>query len=222
MLLDVGFEEEGEEEEEELNMMNNSLLQVYRGSNMVATSPDVTSGNQDSIVSDSHSGSQEDSFWNEMEPAMVSTPNSRGSLETEVPFIIDERGSPIAVIDTSSTVAAGTLLSNLTADDSHVTPCDGHVTPCDSHVTADENHMTGTQTFGSVRVHPVMSSTDEIAGSESVCSGASWEGVREGRGEVGGGGTESGERHKLKKVTFAPDVVDKQSASFLKVGVSSC
>ena len=59
-----------------------------------------------------------------------------------------------------------------------------------------------------------MSSTDTIG--VTVCSRGS---VRVGREEVEGGGVDSEDRRKLKKVTFAPDVIDKQPTTALKVRV---
>ena len=99
--------------------------------------------------------------------------------------------SPVNVLEG---VCSGELLS-------HMTTTDGHVIAGDSHVTTGDTHVKSST-----------STTDVTA-----CSGGS---VRMGRGEeVERGRVDIEERRTLKKVTFAPDVVDKQPKTALKVRV---
>ena len=173
-MADIDFEEEVETRDE-LNMMNNSLLQVY-AEECPVPALDLTS--DPAGVSDSQACSHDDA----LQSATVPCP-----------------------MNASEGVCSDELLSHVSTTDSHVIAGVSHVTTGDTHMTASDS------------VVPALSST--IATDMTVCSGGS---VSVGRGEeVERGGADTEERRRLKKVTFAPDVVDKQPKAPLKVRVNS-
>ena len=167
--------------------MNNSLLQVYRD-NTTAATPSTWNQDATTSVSESHSYSDGDVLRDGTESVTVSRSHSAGGS-----VFVGTNGTPAAIIDTSSD-------SHVTVD---VTTSDSHVTVGADHMTTPEGHVMKTQNL----VSPVVST------AELLCSGDS---VRVGKGDVGRG-TDCEERRRLKKVTFAPDVVDKQTTTVLKV-----
>ena len=184
-------EEEGEEEEgereEETNMMNDSLLQVYRHDNSRGAPCTLTPDAVNSVPSTgSHScqhevgpahfslgGILEEPYvinWGDDGAEGIPTGEMRDIGGGASPVVLGS--TPIAVIDTTPAAALD------------------HVT---HHVTLGTGHVTGVVEEGS-------------EGGGGVVSG----------GEGREGGVES--ERRLKKVTFAPDVLDKQTSSILKVG----
>ena len=138
-------------------------------------------------------------------PDLTSDPNSVSdsqacSHDNALQDGIESATAP-SPLNVSEGVCSDELLSHVTSTDSHVIAGDSHVTTGDTHVTASDG------------VIPALRST--ITTDVAVCSGGS---VRVGRGEeVERGGADIEEKRRLKKVTFAPDVVDKQPKTPLKV-----
>ena len=183
--------EEGEESVcDEHNMMNTSLLRVY-SDNATSNYSTPTSRASDSItLSDTHSG--------------------RHGIET-VPL------TGVEVDDSIENESIPTNLSSIQESPlSHVMSGDDHVIP------GDDCHMTGNSD------HVIRQSEDSTlcGGDDGVlvegrvrgdrggsCDGVGGDGVKVVREEVG-----KDKRSKLKKVTFSPDVIDKQpKTSILKV-----
>ena len=223
-MVDIGFEEqleeEGEGERDQHNMMNNSLLQVYRHDDSAVSSPTpapssnttTNSAGAGTPTSSSHScchgigpdhlplglytGEAPIINWDD-DDDVSGAENGSEVKRSEVvrsPVVLGPDGVPIAEIDTSA-ADPGHVMSHVI---SNVTSGDGHVTSGGGPSAGGEVEMKGTVGTGGV----------------VVC--ASGEGVSVGRVE----GAESEEKRKLKKVTFAPDVMDnKQTSSILKVNV---
>ena len=227
-MVELEFEaaEEGEEDEEEAtrdehNMMNNSLLQVYCHDNTKCTSSPISHSSDilcASSVSGSHScghGIGPEHFsvgllmnaqiplnWDEDEldddQKLMLSDDTAAKSETLV--LLGSDGNPIDEVD-SSTTTPGHVTHHMTSDSSHVTRTHDHV-------------VAGSD--GGERQEVLA----EGGGGCVTLSGDSGECVRLGRVVEEGRvmGAESEERRKVKKVTFAPEVMDnKQKSSVLKV-----
>ena len=172
----VWLEEEGEEGEgeggEEVNMLNDSLLQVYRRDDSTRSPHTLTSG-----VTNSAPSTPEQKVGSDLlsvgsgtgdSPVIISWDDRgvEGSLMMSQGETKDAKETPMAVVGSEGNT---TDLSNVMH---HVTSGDGHVTSVQQQL--DRGGVAG----------------------------------REGAAEC---------ECKLKKVTFAPDVVDKQTTSILKV-----
>ena len=179
----VWLEEEGEEGEgEEVNMLNDSLLQIYRRDDSTRSPHTLTSDVTNSTPStpEQKVGSDHLSVGSGTgdSPVIIRWDDScvEGSLMMSQGEAKDVGENPMAVVGSEGNPLDTTDSSNVTH---HVTSGDGHVT--------------------SVEQQP------EGVGVAASCGGV------EGRE----GAVES--ERKLKKVTFAPDVMDKQTTSILKV-----
>lgn len=184
---DVDFEETHDDH----NMMNNALLQVYR-ENCAVPAPTIKDEVFANAPTTPASGS-DNSFQDGPDSAVV-TPcqNSQGDVCTH-----DARGDhfdPVYYRKTGvpvETSVESTFLS--------------HVTDSDSHVT-----ITATSGGGQVTGSDGQCSTEEQI-SVSVCGGEG--GVREEGKEEERVGATYEERRRPRKVTFAPDVIDKQDST---------
>lgn len=173
------------------NMMNNSLLQVYH-ENSAIPAPQV-SCDASTDVPATHTCDSESLLHDGFPSSCQNTQGEVGSAGGR--HLYGETGVPIGIIDTS---VESTFLSHVTASDSHVTASDSHVTvtnhPGDGQVTGSDGQCTTQQQL-----------------SVSVCGNR-----EDGKEEQTVGATPEG-RRRVRKVTFAPDVMDKQDNTTVKV-----
>lgn len=217
------------------NMMNNSLLQVYRDNAGNCAITEITENQGSTNMSNSQACSHDDAFKDGIKSAIAPTLNdytggnvcnSEGVTVLEIPSckpsvggiqhpaLVGRTGVPIGIIDTYSAHASGTFLSHATTSDSHVTDSDGHVTAIDGHVMVVDSHVTGSITQSCPTTEHQI--TGGIVMDMAMCGGVS--GVRGVKGkEEERRGRDFEESRRLKKVTFAPDVLDKPSSMTAKV-----
>ena len=197
------------ETHDEHNMMNNSLLQVYHENSAIPApqvGSDVPTEGPTTRTCDSESP------LHDGVPSTV--PSSLGDVGSAGggSVLYGETGVPVGTIDTS---VESTFLSHVTASDSHVTASYSHVTASDGHVTVSHSHVTASDGH----VNHATSGDGQVTGNDGECATQQQVSVVGcGSGDDGKtvGATPEG-RRRVRKVTFAPDVVDKQDVTTGKV-----
>ena len=247
--MDIDFEVETRDDH---NMMNNSLLEVYRESSTgdcvipttAAAAPSTGNhrapSSSTTVVSRSHTGNRDDAYQDaphsiqrppdgssEVADTLEDSrlPSAEGSIDTLVSQVLDTNshqvlygstGSPIAVIDTSSTQTTGSVGTSL----SHVTTSDTRESCSDDTEQILNSTELVLNSNGVAVVVDTSTSASGTDGGGGVSGESGVRGVVEGdegdRGRWLHGG-DSEERRRLKKVTFAPDVVDRSGGETLKV-----
>ena len=254
--MDIDFEVETRDDH---NMMNNSLLEVYRESSTgdcvipttAAAAPSTGNhrapSSSTTVVSRSHTGNRDDAYQDaphsiqrppdgssEVADTLEDSrlPSAEGSIDTLVSQVLDTNshqvlygstGSPIGVIDTSSTQTTGSVGTSL----GHVTTSDTRESCSDDTeqiLNSTEQILNSTElVLNSNGVAVVVDTSTSASGTDGGGGVSGESGVR---GVVEGGegdrgrwlhGGDSEERRRLKKVTFAPDVVDRSGGETLKV-----
>lgn len=183
------------------NMMNNSLLQVYHENSSIPAP--LVGSDVPADVPTTHTCGSGSPLRSGLDSTVPSSQDTQGDVASpggpggrQFPQVLyGETGVPVGTIDTS---VESTFLSHVTASDSHVTASDGHV---NHHATSGDGQVTG--------------SDGQRATQQHVSVGGCGSG-EDSRREGTVGATPEG-RRRVRKVTFAPDVVDKQDITTVKV-----